>query len=86
MWRLVRDNPVNSSPRWRTSTTGRRAPGMTTGRWRKSSFSSGTQNDCVEIALTPDHAGIRDSKNAHGPTLTVTPATWSTFITVLTST
>nr|WP_082860135.1 DUF397 domain-containing protein [Alloactinosynnema sp. L-07] len=53
---------------------------MTRGGWRKSSFSSGTDNDCVEVALTPDHAGIRDSKNTHGPSLAIAPLAWSTFI------
>ncbi|HVK25179.1 MAG TPA: DUF397 domain-containing protein [Actinokineospora sp.] len=53
---------------------------MTRGGWRKSSYSSGTDNDCVEVALTPDHAGIRDSKNADGPNLAVPPTTWSAFI------
>jgi hypothetical protein len=36
--------------------------------WRKSSF-SGTGGDCVEVRQ--DLAAIRDTKNPHGPTLTV---------------
>ncbi|CRK61300.1 hypothetical protein [Alloactinosynnema sp. L-07] len=58
---------------------------MTRGGWRKSSFSSGLENNCVEVALTPDHAGIRDSKNTHGPSLAVTPTTWSMFVRSVTS-
>lgn len=37
--------------------------------WRKSSYSGGTQNDCVEVANNP--AAIRDSKNPVGPTVRV---------------
>ncbi|MFI1677236.1 DUF397 domain-containing protein [Streptomyces sp. NPDC020607] len=52
--------------------------------WRKSSYSSsGDGNDCVEIATTPapDTIHIRDSKTPHAPHLTLTPTTWSAFIT-----
>ncbi|RFU87752.1 DUF397 domain-containing protein [Streptomyces triticagri] len=50
--------------------------------WAKSSYSSdGNEGDCVEVARTPDTVHIRDSKNAVGPHLTVTPTTWSAFIT-----
>jgi hypothetical protein len=44
--------------------------------WRKSSHSGGTsdQLECVEIAGLPAGAiGIRDSKNANGPHLSITP-------------
>lgn len=47
--------------------------------WRKASQSGG-QGACVEIAVFYDGTiGVRDSKN---PTtnLTVTPATWTTFL------
>jgi hypothetical protein len=54
---------------------------MTRGRWRKSSFSGGQDTDCVEVSLDFDHAGIRDSKNATGPTVTVTAQSWSVFVT-----
>lgn len=37
-------------------------------RWRKSSFSS-NGTDCVEVAS--DRAAVRDSKNPHGPVLSV---------------
>ncbi|MEV4254340.1 DUF397 domain-containing protein [Spirillospora sp. NPDC049652] len=36
--------------------------------WRKSSHSSSTGGDCVEVArLAPNTVGIRDSKNPEGP-------------------
>ncbi|HVK21537.1 MAG TPA: DUF397 domain-containing protein [Actinokineospora sp.] len=54
---------------------------MTQGKWRKSSFSDAGQSACVEVALTPDLARLRDSKNAGGPTLAVSPTAWTTFLT-----
>jgi hypothetical protein len=33
--------------------------------WRRSSYSGGTQNDCVEVANTRE--AVRDSKNPVGP-------------------
>nr|WP_079082812.1 DUF397 domain-containing protein [Streptomyces antibioticus] len=33
-------------------------------RWRKSSYSGGA-NDCIEIAVLPDHIALRDSKDIH---------------------
>jgi hypothetical protein len=42
---------------------------MTSSRWRKSSYSGGSnsQSSCVELAGTLDD--VRDSKNPAGPTL-----------------
>jgi hypothetical protein len=49
--------------------------------WFKSSYSSGNDgNSCVEIAIAPHTVHIRDSKNLDGPRLTVTPATWTAFV------
>ncbi|CRK60307.1 hypothetical protein [Alloactinosynnema sp. L-07] len=53
---------------------------MTHARWRKSSFGGGEQSDCVEVRLSPDLTHLRDSKNADGPTLAVTPTAWTTFV------
>jgi hypothetical protein len=48
--------------------------------WRKSSFSSYNGN-CVEAAdLAGARIGIRDSQNAHGEILDVTPTAWHAFI------
>ncbi|MFG2649717.1 DUF397 domain-containing protein [Streptomyces sp. NPDC048436] len=48
--------------------------------WRKSSYSSDQGGQCVEIAPHPAAIHIRDSKNPAGPTLTVTPKAWTSFL------
>ncbi|MDW8806185.1 DUF397 domain-containing protein [Streptomyces scabiei] len=49
--------------------------------WFKSSHSSSASGDCVEVAVTLPHAiHIRDSKNADGPQLTLSPAAWADFV------
>ena len=48
--------------------------------WRKSSYSNGGNGACVEVALSPHAAGVRDSKNTTGPTLTFPTTTWHTFL------
>ncbi|WBB94012.1 DUF397 domain-containing protein [Verrucosispora sp. WMMC514] len=49
--------------------------------WRKSSRSSGNQGNCVEVADNlPGVVGVRDSKHPHGPTLTLTPDAWRSFL------
>ncbi|MEU9338198.1 DUF397 domain-containing protein [Streptomyces sp. NPDC048290] len=48
--------------------------------WRKSSYSDGAGNNCVEVAHFPAEIGIRDSKNKTGPALVVNAATWSSFV------
>ncbi|HVK24724.1 MAG TPA: DUF397 domain-containing protein [Actinokineospora sp.] len=53
---------------------------MTPEGWRKSSSSNNSEGDCVEVLLRPDLAGIRDSKNADGPSLTVGTSAWSAFV------
>jgi hypothetical protein len=47
--------------------------------WRKSSYSGGSDNDCVEVAFVTDSVAVRDSKNASGPTLAFSPSTWREF-------
>ncbi|MEV0123520.1 DUF397 domain-containing protein [Streptomyces sp. NPDC050703] len=50
--------------------------------WIKSSYSDSSDiNDCVEVATSRDTVFVRDSKNARGPRLTVTPTAWADFIT-----
>ncbi|MEU3353252.1 DUF397 domain-containing protein [Streptomyces sp. NPDC037389] len=48
--------------------------------WRKSSFSTGANNDCVEIAPAP--GGLIRLRESDDPTrvITTTPATWSAFL------
>jgi hypothetical protein len=49
--------------------------------WFKSSYSSGPDGDsCLEIAPTPETIHIRDSKQTGGAVLTVTPTTWTRFV------
>ena len=50
--------------------------------WRKSSYSNGgQQGSCVEVACClPGSIAVRDSKDPHGPVLTIEPAGWRDFI------
>ena len=49
--------------------------------WFKSSYSSSNEpGDCVEIATTPTLIHVRDSKATQGPRLSLTPTTWTEFI------
>ncbi|SNR53309.1 protein of unknown function [Haloechinothrix alba] len=47
--------------------------------WRKSSR-SGTHGDCVELAVEPTRARIRDTKDREGGTLTVSFDAWRAFV------
>jgi hypothetical protein len=47
--------------------------------WRRSSR-SGTQDQCVEVAITPDAILMRSSKHPGGPVLRFTRAEWLAFI------
>ncbi|MFJ6822926.1 DUF397 domain-containing protein [Streptomyces niveus] len=50
--------------------------------WFKSTYSdSSNGNDCVAVATTPTSVRVRDSKNAQGPRLGVSPAAWASFLT-----
>ncbi|SDD97712.1 DUF397 domain-containing protein [Streptomyces prasinopilosus] len=49
--------------------------------WFKSSYSDGNEGDsCVELAVTPGTVHVRDSKNADGPRLALTPDAWADFV------
>ncbi|NNN30915.1 DUF397 domain-containing protein [Streptomyces sp. S3(2020)] len=48
--------------------------------WFKSSYSGGEGGECLEAALTPATIHLRDSKHPTGPHLTLSPATWSAFL------
>ena len=50
--------------------------------WKKSSYSTRSGPDCVEVAIPDDesHVLVRDSKNPDGPRLALTPTTWATFL------
>jgi len=51
--------------------------------WRKSSYSDGTGNNCVETTdLVPAvDIAVRDSKNPAGPALLLPATAWSAFVT-----
>ncbi|CAL9308853.1 DUF397 domain-containing protein [Streptomyces sp. SudanB52_2052] len=56
-------------------------PDLTTAVWRKSSYSEGGANDCLEVA--DDHPGIvpvRDSKQPHGPVVVFGAQPWALFL------
>jgi hypothetical protein len=49
--------------------------------WRKASYSGNGGGSCVEVARNlPRTVAVRDSKDPHGPVLTVAPAGWRDFI------
>ncbi|WP_328732140.1 DUF397 domain-containing protein [Streptomyces caniferus] len=49
--------------------------------WRKSSYSDGGANNCVEISDGfPGAVPVRDSKYPEGPVLLFPAAVWSDFI------
>ncbi|WP_217163525.1 DUF397 domain-containing protein [Streptomyces sp. AC512_CC834] len=49
--------------------------------WRKSSYSDGAGNNCVEAATFPSLIGVRDSKNPQGAALVFPRSSWSAFVT-----
>ena len=56
-------------------------PDLATAVWRKSSYSEGGDNDCVEVA--DGHPGVvpvRDSKTPTARPLILSAASWSAFL------
>ncbi|MEH0633828.1 DUF397 domain-containing protein [Streptomyces bottropensis] len=52
--------------------------------WRKSSYSGdGDGDNCVEIAITPTHTAVRDSKAPARATLTFLAPSFTAFISAL---
>ncbi len=50
-------------------------------RWRKSSFSGGNGEGCVEVAFLPgSQVAVRDTKDRSLPPLIYTPAEWDAFV------
>lgn len=50
--------------------------------WRKSSYSGGSNGDCVEVGQGPsDLTPVRDSKDPQGPSLTFSTDAWTSFLT-----
>lgn len=58
-----------------------RTPDLGTVTWRKSSYSDGGQNNCVEVADgLPAVVPVRDSKIPYGPVLRFPATTWTAFL------
>ncbi|MEV5428285.1 DUF397 domain-containing protein [Streptomyces sp. NPDC052701] len=56
-------------------------PDLSTAVWRKSSYSEGGANDCVEVAGNcPGMVPVRDSKQADGPVLVFGAGSWTSFL------
>ncbi|MFE7540096.1 DUF397 domain-containing protein [Streptomyces platensis] len=57
------------------------APDLAGAKWRKSSYSDGGANNCVEVSDGfPGAVPVRDSKNPAGGVLLFAAAAWSAFI------
>ncbi|MFE4411447.1 DUF397 domain-containing protein [Streptomyces sp. NPDC056821] len=54
--------------------------------WFKSSYSSGGDGDCVEVAVSwqdpaaAEAVHVRDSKDRRGPQLALSPSVWNDFV------
>ncbi|MFD9478323.1 MULTISPECIES: DUF397 domain-containing protein [Streptomyces] len=48
--------------------------------WSRSSFSTEQGGECVETAACPHGVHVRDLKDTARPTLTVSPAAWTSFV------
>jgi hypothetical protein len=48
-------------------------------RWRKSSYSGTSGNNCIEAGSLGEQVGIRDSKDHDGTVLRFTPDVWRAF-------
>jgi hypothetical protein len=56
-------------------------PDLSTAVWRKSSYSEGGANDCVEVADGyPGIVPVRDSKTPTGRPLAFSAVSWSAFM------
>jgi Domain of unknown function (DUF397) len=54
---------------------------LSTTTWRKSSYSSGGGQGCVEVAVVSGSVAIRDSKDPDGPVHVVSPESFRDLIT-----
>jgi hypothetical protein len=56
-------------------------PDLTAAVWRKSSYSDGGDNNCVEVADNcPGTVPVRDSKLSAGPVIVFGAGSWSSFV------
>lgn len=47
--------------------------------WRKSSYSTPSGSNCVEVGPATAYVGVRDTKNRTAGVLAVSRATWAAF-------
>jgi hypothetical protein len=47
--------------------------------WQKSSY-SGSETNCVEVAMTQNVVGVRDTKDRDGGTLTLPISAWAALL------
>ncbi|MET9387615.1 DUF397 domain-containing protein [Streptomyces sp. NPDC002928] len=50
------------------------------GAWFKSSYSSGSEGNCLEATDLAPKVGIRDSKDKKGPALVFPRSSWTAFV------
>lgn len=48
--------------------------------WRKSSYSTGPEQNCVEVGIAPGTVGIRDTKARERGHLEVSRMAWDAFV------
>jgi len=48
--------------------------------WRKSTYSSDTSAQCVEVGVAPGAVGVRDTKDRERGQLAVSRTTWKAFV------
>ncbi|MET8061182.1 DUF397 domain-containing protein [Streptomyces microflavus] len=51
--------------------------------WRKSSYSGGSNGECLEVAQGHATVPVRDSKTPAGPALTFSSQGWTRFVTAV---
>ncbi|MFF3176257.1 DUF397 domain-containing protein [Streptomyces sp. NPDC057900] len=51
--------------------------------WFKSSYSGGSQGDCLEVAAGHAAVPVRDSKSPAGPAIVFATAGWASFVTAV---
>ncbi|MBO2459314.1 DUF397 domain-containing protein [Actinomadura violacea] len=54
-------------------------------RWRKSTYSGGVENNCVELSDVDGQVGVRDSKNPDAGHLTLTRHDFTALVAHMTS-
>lgn len=51
--------------------------------WRKSSYSSGGESNCVEVAMTDELVAVRDSKDPQGGYFTLSAEEWRGLLAIV---